>query len=98
MGPMRLILGVNNPPETSPFHHQNQPIPGTKTSKRQKSHIPYPIKNTLQEINISHLGKRKIIFKMPFLGDMLIPWRVNTTGYVPPSFPGVPPELVPSAL
>jgi len=27
--------------------------------------------NTLQEINISHLGKRKIIFKMPFLGDML---------------------------
>ena len=31
---------------------------------------------TLQEINISHLGKRKIIFKMPFLGDMLVPWRV----------------------
>ena len=25
---------------------------------------------------ISHLGKRKIIFKMPFLGDMLVPWRV----------------------
>ena len=32
--------------------------------------------NTLQGTNISHLGKRKIIFKMPFLGDMLIPWRV----------------------
>ena len=32
---------------------------------------------TLQGINISHLGKRKIIFKMPFLGDMLIPWRVD---------------------
>ena len=32
--------------------------------------------DTLQGINISHLGKRKIIFKMPFLGDMLIPWRV----------------------
>ena len=31
---------------------------------------------TLQGINISHLGKRKIIFKMPFWGDMLIPWRV----------------------
>ena len=29
--------------------------------------------------NISHLGKRKIIFKMPFLGDMLVPWRVTTT-------------------
>ena len=31
---------------------------------------------TLQGINISHLGKRKIIFKMLFLGDMLVPWRV----------------------
>ena len=29
---------------------------------------------TLQGINMSHLGKRKIIFKMPFLGDMLVPW------------------------
>ena len=26
--------------------------------------------------HISHLGKRKILFKIPFLGDMLIPWRV----------------------
>ena len=34
---------------------------------------------TLQGINISHLGKRKIIFKMPFLGDMLISWRVIKT-------------------
>ena len=33
--------------------------------------------NTLQGINISHLGKRKIIFKMPFWGDMLVPWRVT---------------------
>ena len=32
---------------------------------------------TLQGINISHLGKRKIIFKMPFWGDMLVPWRVD---------------------
>ena len=32
---------------------------------------------TLQGINISHLGKRKIIFKLPFLGDMLVPWRVS---------------------
>ena len=31
---------------------------------------------TLQGINISHLGKRKIIFKVPFLGDMLVSWRV----------------------
>ena len=34
---------------------------------------------TLLEINISHLGKRKIIFKMPFLGDMLVSWRVTTS-------------------
>ena len=33
-------------------------------------------RDTLQGINISHLGKRKIIFKMPFWGDMLVPWRV----------------------
>jgi len=35
-------------------------------------------KNTLQGINISHLGKRKIIFKMPFWGDMLVSWRVRS--------------------
>ena len=33
--------------------------------------------STLQGTNRSHLGKRKIIFKMPFLGDMLVPWRVK---------------------
>ena len=32
---------------------------------------------TLQGTNISHLGKRKIIFKIPFLGDMLVPRRVR---------------------
>ena len=35
---------------------------------------------TLQGTNISHLGKRKIIFKMPFLGGyVIVPWRVNYT-------------------
>ena len=35
-------------------------------------------KVTLQGTNhISHLGKRKIIFKMPFWGDMLVPTRVS---------------------
>ena len=29
--------------------------------------------HTLQGTNISQLGKRTIIFKMPFLGDMLLP-------------------------
>ena len=33
--------------------------------------------NTLQGTNISHLGKRKIIFKTAFVGDMLVPWRVD---------------------
>ena len=36
---------------------------------------------TLQGIDISHLGKRNIIFKMPFLRDMLVPWRVNVHRY-----------------
>ena len=32
---------------------------------------------TLQGTNISHLVKRKIIFKIPIFGDMLVPWRVS---------------------
>ena len=36
---------------------------------------------TLQEINISHVGKRNIIFKMDFSGDMLVPRRVNFNIY-----------------
>ena len=39
-----------------------------------KNHLKQIQVHTLQGINISHLGKRKI---MPFLGDMLVPWRVN---------------------
>ena len=41
-----------------------------------------------QGTNISHLGKRKIIFKMPFLGDMLVPWRVyleNNSPFLAPN-------------
>ena len=41
--------------------------------------------NTLRGINISHLGKRKIIFKMPFLGDMLVSWRVSQKGFSTPN-------------
>ena len=48
-----------------------------KRSVTSKMHIYI---YTLQGINISHLGKRKIIFKMPFWGDMLVPWRVYITG------------------
>ena len=38
------------------------------------------LKDTFQGTNIFHLGKRNIIFKMPFLGDMLVPWRVIKDG------------------
>ena len=50
------------------------------------SAMTHGILDTLQGINISHLGKRKIIFKMPFLGDMLVPWRVPPP-FAPPSSP-----------
>ena len=46
--------------------------------------IRISIRYTLQEINISHLGKRKIIFKVPFLGDMLVPCRVYPLGIFHP--------------
>ena len=31
--------------------------------------------DTLQGTNVSHLRKRKIVFKSPLVGDMLVPWR-----------------------
>ena len=40
------------------------------------SSIPRSPLYTLQGTNMSHLGKRKIIFKCDFSGDMLVPWRV----------------------
>ena len=45
------------------------------TPQEKNSLVPLDV-YTLQGISISHLGKRKIIFKMQFLGDMLVPWRV----------------------
>ena len=44
--------------------------------KKSRSHLP---KVNLQGINISHLGKGKIIFKHHFWWDMLVPWRVYPT-------------------
>ena len=51
----------------------------------------------LQEINISHLGKRKIIFKIDFSGDMLVPRRAHQFEddlliSFNDDFPKVPPE------
>ena len=54
----------------------------THTFRSYDWSMAWKTKATLQEINISHLGKRKIIFKMDFSGDMLVPRRV-----VPHSFP-----------
>ena len=71
----------------SPHHHSGSP-PEFDFPIRKK-HVMKEMRSakivnqfelhTLQGINISHLGKRKIIFKMPFLGDMLVPWRVKWT-------------------
>ena len=48
-----------------------------KTAKKHMEHLDwYP-----PGINISHFGKRRIIFKMPFLGDMLVTWRVISHNY-----------------
>ena len=44
-----------------------------------KARIEMKITNTLQGINISHLGKRKIIFKHALGGDMLVPQRLFET-------------------
>ena len=51
-------------------------IPTSVTWKMVQSSATTHQIDTRQGINISHLGKRKIIFKMRFLGDMLVPWRV----------------------
>ena len=53
----------------------------TASSRQHGNHgentlVSYDKNHYPQGINISHLGNRKIIFKMPFLGDMLVPWRV----------------------
>ena len=55
------------------------------------SYNRYKWSDTFQGINISHLGKRKIIFKMPFLGDMLVPCRGNPiyNWYLKDGLPGL---------
>ena len=49
----------------------------SRTAKKIQRHV---VESTLQGINISHLGKRKIIFKSALVGDMLVPWRVSFGG------------------
>ena len=52
-----------------------EPCPGIMES--EPTFFWFVFVDTLQGTNISHLGKRKIIFKMPFWGDMLVSWRVG---------------------
>jgi len=49
----------------------------------------WPFLGTLQETNISHLGKRKSIdSNMPYQGDMFVSWRVSMLNFlVGPFFP-----------
>ena len=49
-------------------------VPKAPFQKAQKKNIHS------RGTNISHLGNRKIIFKMPFWGDMLVSWRVSDPG------------------
>ena len=51
----------------------SQKIPNLTSLTSSKVLNNKNMKNTLQGTNISHLGKRKIIFNMPFFGDMLVP-------------------------
>ena len=90
--PLHLLLGTRTIPQSQQgvnlrlsllshafINGENHPRIG-HTSKWLGSTSHLFGKGTLQGINISHLGKRKIIFKMPFLGDMLVPWRVFAIG------------------
>ena len=73
------------PPQNTQNHHH---LGGTPMEIWGKPSIlgnpPIYQMYTLPGINISHLGKRKIIFKMPFWGDMLVPWRVIRVTQLPP--------------
>ena len=60
------LFGIQAAWDSSSWH-------SIKSLQRRRMYLDYPPGNGY----ISHLGKRNIIFKMPFLGDMLVPWRVS---------------------
>ena len=63
----------------TPFQHRVRSTwSGQPHSRNLRIARKFCLANTLQGINISHLGKWKIIFNMPIWGDMLVPWRVYT--------------------
>ena len=88
------MMPIGNVTPGGLIHWSNKLLPSTSASLWCKARTQNPYlwpqtktrvlhlgsRYTLQGINISHLGKRKIIFKMPFLGDMLVPWRVYIPG------------------
>ena len=52
-------------------------LPGKKKHIRKNHPVEEHLQLTLPGISISHLGKRKIIFKSDVWWDMLVPWRVT---------------------
>ena len=56
--------------------HSNRKFEFLLVSRCQQKGVSYWDWDTLQETNISHLWKRKIIFKIAISRDMLVPRRV----------------------
>ena len=69
---LRRRKGTSSSLSSAEFCHKS-----TTTSLAILRLVPFFGMVTLRGINISHLDKRKIIFKMPFFGDMLVPWMVR---------------------
>ena len=72
----KLVSHISTHPADSTNQHNKNHLLGTKNLANCAYYIPP------QGINISHLGKRKIIFKSGFWWDMLVPWRVNILNYI----------------
>ena len=74
---VKISRGWRGPPTMEGWKEPRQ-----KCTETNKITVPQIVDiATLQGINISHLRKRKIIFTMPFWGDMLVPWRVSLSNF-----------------
>ena len=74
-----VFARVGLPQQEDPKHIWKSAVGSTNPVPVHIGSLSYYVYNVyiyLQGINISHLGKRKIIFKMPFWGYMLVSWRV----------------------
>ena len=73
--PFAPVIGIN---QGRKCHQQKGFSLETGAYKIQSEYF-HVMMGTLQGTNIYHLGKRKIIFKMQFFGDMLVPRMVVLT-------------------